>query len=312
MHNKPCWLASNSLLNRKSTFVSYSENGSGLKFSVKQPRKSEVLTSSVSIGSVKLHLATHIYFVRLKKIYQTTSLQSLLVLTGASFRMLICVFAIILFNGGNVNGGCVSSFDPDVVRLIEAAFNNAKSAVQQDHDQRTLFLNKGADTHDVNSVDGQLDLFTFEDNQAHRMSDEGMKLQLLHHINDSILTKNSSNIDAVCIKENANTCGLKKITLSELKSKYNKEWLMITTKYPLTKPVVECDLSYPYRTADGSCNNEKHVLWGKSDTLQPRFLDPDYDDGIDTTRVKSVNGGELPSARKVSNLLMKCDQVQKK
>ncbi|KAJ8313492.1 hypothetical protein KUTeg_008053 [Tegillarca granosa] len=36
-----------------------------------------------------------------------------------------------------------------------------------------------------------------------------------------------------------------------------------------------------------------------------------YSQSIDQPRINSVRGGELPSARKVSNLLMKCDKERK-
>ncbi|KAJ8313493.1 hypothetical protein KUTeg_008054 [Tegillarca granosa] len=73
--------------------------------------------------------------------------------------------------------------------------------------------------------------------------------------------------------------GIIGFALSKLKTKYIKEWRKIIAKHPLTTPKIRCNTAYPYRTADGSCNNLRHVMWGKSDTIEPRYLDPDYEDG---------------------------------
>ena len=40
-----------------------------------------------------------------------------------------------------------------------------------------------------------------------------------------------------------------------------------------------CDKYAKYRTFDGSCNNFKKPLWGKSFRPLARFLPPDYADG---------------------------------
>ena len=59
-----------------------------------------------------------------------------------------------------------------------------------------------------------------------------------------------------------------------------------------------CDQS-KYRTADGSCNNLQHPLWGKSNTPFERIVPPAYADGLSNLR-ESVEGGELPNVRLVS------------
>ncbi|KAK3108811.1 hypothetical protein FSP39_016211 [Pinctada imbricata] len=56
-----------------------------------------------------------------------------------------------------------------------------------------------------------------------------------------------------------------------------------------------------YRTYDGSCNNLAHPEWGKSFTPQARYLPAKYDDGFNSSRIRSVNGGALPSPRVISN-----------
>ncbi|XP_069110183.1 peroxidase-like protein [Argopecten irradians] len=77
------------------------------------------------------------------------------------------------------------------------------------------------------------------------------------------------------------------------------------------QPEPPCDQLNVYRTADGSCNNIANPSWGKSFTPQTRFLQAKYDDGIGSPRQKARNGGILPSARKVSNLVFKANSGPK-
>ncbi|XP_065303828.1 salivary peroxidase/catechol oxidase-like [Dermacentor albipictus] len=57
--------------------------------------------------------------------------------------------------------------------------------------------------------------------------------------------------------------------------------------------------STKFRSADGLCNNLQNREWGKSLSAYERFMPPSYADGITLPRV-SIDGGPLPSARKVS------------
>lgn len=40
-----------------------------------------------------------------------------------------------------------------------------------------------------------------------------------------------------------------------------------------------CDSDYPYRSADGTCNNLKNPTWGAAFTQFRRAMPPDYGDG---------------------------------
>ena len=60
-----------------------------------------------------------------------------------------------------------------------------------------------------------------------------------------------------------------------------------------------CNPEDKYRTTDGSCNNLKNPLFGKSFTPLQRILPNDYADGMMLPRVNSKKK-ELPSSRFVS------------
>lgn len=64
-------------------------------------------------------------------------------------------------------------------------------------------------------------------------------------------------------------------------------------------PVPQCNPGTKYRTIDGSCNNLKEPLWGKSQTQFSRVLAPAYADGLSEFRL-SVTGDVLPSVRTIS------------
>ena len=62
-----------------------------------------------------------------------------------------------------------------------------------------------------------------------------------------------------------------------------------------------CNPNTYYRTIDGSCNNLKRPLWGRSRTPLIRLLPTDYADGISRMRMAS-SGRQLPPARQVSHM----------
>ncbi|RNA08418.1 peroxidase-like isoform X2 [Brachionus plicatilis] len=84
----------------------------------------------------------------------------------------------------------------------------------------------------------------------------------------------------------------------ELKSK-DKDLQLLHFKSPRCPQVkvAHCDEKYLYRSMDGSCNNLKTPWWGKTETPYKRLLEPEYDDGVDRPRSKSVKGCELPNPR---------------
>ncbi|XP_037082561.1 chorion peroxidase-like [Pollicipes pollicipes] len=63
----------------------------------------------------------------------------------------------------------------------------------------------------------------------------------------------------------------------------------------------------PYRTMDGTCNNEAQPLWGSAGTPLIRIHRSTYPDGILQPRTAGVGGTPLPSARLIS---ARCTRVR--
>lgn len=66
--------------------------------------------------------------------------------------------------------------------------------------------------------------------------------------------------------------------------------------------LIQCDQNFPYRHADGRCNNLNHPSWGKSNTCFARLLPPEYSDGQSAPRI-SVTGHPLPNPRILSAIV---------
>ncbi|KAK4008473.1 hypothetical protein OUZ56_013613 [Daphnia magna] len=66
----------------------------------------------------------------------------------------------------------------------------------------------------------------------------------------------------------------------------------------------EAKLNSPFRMIDGSCNNERHFIWGRATTQYHRMLASHYADGVWSPRV-AKSGNALPSARLVSTSLVR-------
>lgn len=64
------------------------------------------------------------------------------------------------------------------------------------------------------------------------------------------------------------------------------------------------ELLSPYRSVDGTCNNEHDGPRGAAFTAYRRLLHPEYLDGVQEPR-RAVNKKQLPSARFVSSTLIK-------
>lgn len=75
-------------------------------------------------------------------------------------------------------------------------------------------------------------------------------------------------------------------------TKYERLWCIRPPK---------CNPNAYYRSPDGSCNNLKYPLWGRSRTALKRLLPPAYADGLSEFR-KARLEGDLPPARQVSLL----------
>lgn len=66
--------------------------------------------------------------------------------------------------------------------------------------------------------------------------------------------------------------------------------------------MIQCDPSFPYRHADGRCNNLQHPTWGKANTCFARLLPAEYSDGQSAPRI-SVTGNPLPNPRILSAIV---------
>ena len=76
------------------------------------------------------------------------------------------------------------------------------------------------------------------------------------------------------------------------------------TSCPFTSKQIVCDPTIKYRSFDGTCNNLKNVLYGSVNTPYQRFLQPEYADGTDMPRVRSVNAKDsLPNPRILSKTI---------
>ncbi|XP_045381627.1 lactoperoxidase [Lemur catta] len=70
-------------------------------------------------------------------------------------------------------------------------------------------------------------------------------------------------------------------------------------------PAVQCDMSSPYRTISGDCNNRRHLSPGQESRALRGWGTAEYEDGLSLpfgwTPGKTRNGFRLPLAREVSN-----------
>lgn len=81
-------------------------------------------------------------------------------------------------------------------------------------------------------------------------------------------------------------------------------------KCEICEPKPPCDSTDPYRSADGTCNNNvTEPLWGRAGATYVRELTPQYDDGIDSFR-RQKNGAALPSARRVADTATTVDSKE--
>ncbi|XP_057375077.2 peroxidase-like [Daphnia carinata] len=92
-------------------------------------------------------------------------------------------------------------------------------------------------------------------------------------------------------------CALHKFKLSE--TDLNQKCTSVSKAH-----CSEDKLNSTFRMIDGSCNNERHFVWGRAATQYHRMLASDYADGVWAPRI-SRSGAELPSPRLVSTTLVR-------
>ena len=73
--------------------------------------------------------------------------------------------------------------------------------------------------------------------------------------------------------------------------------------------IVKCSSSTKYQSFDGTCNNLQQPLYGSLETPHKRILNPVYDDGQGTPKVKAVSGNALPNPRKISTTIQSDNNV---
>ncbi|XP_059487278.1 peroxidase-like [Neocloeon triangulifer] len=66
---------------------------------------------------------------------------------------------------------------------------------------------------------------------------------------------------------------------------------------------LECNTTSPFRSIDGSCNNRRHPVWGRSMTAYQRMLRSQYGDGLHQMKKSQSAAAPLPGAREVSATL---------
>lgn len=87
---------------------------------------------------------------------------------------------------------------------------------------------------------------------------------------------------------------------------YRKKSVRIPAPYCPNENNIFCNPTYPYRTANGSCNNLQYAWWGEAESPYKRLLPPDYDDGANVPRIRSFIPGQfLPNARRVAIVVHK-------
>lgn len=99
---------------------------------------------------------------------------------------------------------------------------------------------------------------------------------------------------------------LKKSNLKQLQSDPENSKLLKAVVKDLCHETPVCtqeQLSSPYRTLDGSCNNQMHPHWGMAGRHHKRHRSAWYRDGYGAPKTHSFTGEPLPSPRLISNVL---------
>ncbi|XP_064603358.1 peroxidasin-like [Liolophura sinensis] len=179
--------------------------------------------------------------------------------------------------------GNESGFRPRTVNVVtDALAREADSAAWQSlatkQEEDRYFFNLGVDTKQIGTSVGLHANFISTKKASIEVGESGL-----------VFTKATQNL-------------ARKISLDPIRSRS-----LPTLSQNFPKPQFQCpyqtprcDRDYPFRTADGSCNNLGNPLWGKAVTPMQRFIAPRYQDGVSAPRELNLFGFPLTSTRKIS------------
>jgi len=110
--------------------------------------------------------------------------------------------------------------------------------------------------------------------------------------------------DAIIINDFATT-GIEvaaKLLSNKLKRQQGSLDILSTIKAPEKfcpfKEQINCNINFPYRTLDGSCNNIANPWWGKAGMPFKRWMPADYSDQFKLNEPrKALDGNDLPNPR---------------
>ena len=110
-----------------------------------------------------------------------------------------------------------------------------------------------------------------------------------------------------CLGRSGSKSSLKSRNIAKhFESTLNRPKRAIVATCPFNQ-TIKCDVTSKYQSFDGTCNNINNPLYGAAHTPYTRYLTPKYDDGVNSPRTKSEDGGLLPNPRLISTTIVNDD-----